>query len=111
MANDAYTQQALALDPRFRTRVRNALSKVAWVVLLESTGVANHTIRANYARLVLQNLDGIVAQIAPWLVGRTNVVAFATTWDPPSGAIVTAAGDADLESQLTTDWNYLAGVA
>jgi hypothetical protein len=110
MANDAYTQQALALDPRFKTRVKAAVSKVAWVVLDELTSVTNHTIRANYARFVLANLDGWVSSNTPWLVMRTNVFSFTTSYDFPGGGVVTASGDADLESQLTADWNKLAGL-
>lgn len=111
MANDSNTQQALALDPRFRIRVRAAIAKVAWQILEESAGTANHEIRANYARLVLANLDSIVNQIAPWLVMRGNLLAFTTSYDFAVGGVVTTSGDADIESQLATDWNHLAGVA
>jgi hypothetical protein len=111
MANDSYTQQALANDPRFRQRIASALAVVAWEVIGESTGTANHEQRKNYARVtVLPNLAGVAAQIAPWLVMRTNVLAFPTSYDFSLGSVVTASGDADLQSQLATDWDILAGV-
>lgn len=110
MANDSFTQQALAVDPRFRQRVKAALAKIAWQVLNEDSGTANHTARAAYARSVISNIDGAALQVAPWLVMRTNVFAFATSYDFQQGAVVTASGDADIESQLATDWDHLSGV-
>lgn len=110
MANSSYTQQALASDPRFLVRVKAALGTVAWQILGESTGTPNHTIRANYARNVLTNLDSVAGQIAGWLVERPNLNGFTTSYDFTIGAVVTASGDADIESQLNTDWNTLAGV-
>ena len=111
MANTARTQIALAQSPHFQSRVKAALAKVAWQVLNESAQTANHQIRANYARsVVLSSLDSTVNAIVGWLVERTNVLAFATSYDFEIGAVVTAAGDPDIESQLSTDWNVLAGV-
>ncbi len=49
-------------------------------------------------------------QLASSFVGRPNVFSFATTYDFHVGAVVTASGDPDIESQLHTDWNDLAGV-
>lgn len=110
MPNDAFTQQALAADQRFRLRVREALAKIAWQVLGEDPETANHAARAAYARSVISHLDAIAGQIAPWLVVRENVFNFTTSYDFSIGAVVTASGDADIESQLSTDWNHLAGL-
>ena len=110
MPNSSFTQQALANAPHFRQRVRAALATVAWQVLSEAGSTENHTIRPNYARLVLTNLDGVAGQIVGWLVQRTNVINFATSYDFTIGSVVTASGDPDIESQLATDWNVLAGV-
>lgn len=110
MANDSYTQQALASDPRFRQRVKAAGAKVSQQVLDEDSGIANHAERATYARQVIANIDGWAVQIAPWLVMRTSVFAFATSYDFAAAAVVSACGDADIEAQLVTDWNDLAGV-
>jgi hypothetical protein len=41
---------------------------------------------------------------------RTNLFNFTTSFDFQRGAVVTASGDADIESQLATDWDHLAGV-
>lgn len=112
MANDAYSQQALASDPRFRLRVKAALGKIAWQILTEDTGTANHNTRAGYARTVLSNLDGATSNLVGSLVMRTNVFNFATsvTLDRGQPVVETASGDPDIESQIATDWNLLAGV-
>jgi hypothetical protein len=110
MANDSFSQQALAKDSRFLLRLQSALGKVAWQVLSELTSVPNHAQRVVFARQILSNPAGFAQTFAPWFVMRTNVLAFATTYDFVSGAVLTAAGDADIESQLSTDWNVLSGV-
>lgn len=109
MPNSSYTQQALAADPNFQTRVRACLGTVAWQVLTEDPQPENHAVRAGYARSVLSNLHGAAIQVAGWLVQRPNLVAFNTSYDFVVGAVVTASGDADIESQLATDWDELAG--
>lgn len=109
MANSSYTQQALAANLNFQTRVRNALATVAWQVLNEDPATPNHQARESYARTVISNLPMSAASVSPWLVDRPNLIAFDTTFDFPSGDVVTASGDADIESQLASDWNVLAG--
>ncbi len=110
MANDAFTQQALAADHRFVTRVSNSYGKVAWEVLNEDPGVPNHAQRAQFAQRVTQNPFQMAQQLAPSFVNRPNVINFATSYDFIIGGTVTAASDADLESQLHSDWDDLAGV-
>lgn len=110
MANDAYTQQALAADPRFRQRVRAAIAKIAWQVLNEDSGTANHSTRAAYARQVIADVDGYANRVAPSLVMRTNLFSEDTSYDFQVGAVVTTATDAEIESQIATDWSALAGV-
>lgn len=110
MANTSFTQQALAADSNFRLRLKNALAKIAWQVLNEPTNTPKHAERSTFSRGVLGNLDGFAAQISSSIVIRTNLFAFATTLSETSGHIVTAAGDADIESQLATDWNDMAGI-
>jgi len=110
MANTSFTQQALAANASFQTRVRNALATVAWQVLNEDPATPNYQARVVYARAVIYNLQGTAIQIAPWLVDRPNLFQFETSFDFPSGDVVTASGDADIESQLASDWNVLAGV-
>jgi hypothetical protein len=111
MANDANTQQALAADPHFRARVGGALAKTAFVVIAQGRDNANEIKRYDYAtNVVLLNVGAVAAQIAPWLVERTNLFAFDTSYDFASLSVVTAAGDADIEAQLLADWDVLAGV-
>jgi hypothetical protein len=113
--NDSFTQQALAADPFFRQRVRSAMSTVAWQIINEADSVANHDARLNYARQVVRSLDSEVTVMLPNFVFRPNVINFETTheFDFPTqiGQVVTAAGDADLMSQIATDWDDLAAAA
>jgi hypothetical protein len=110
MPNNSLTQQELARSPHFHKRVGAALSTVAWQVLNEAEDVPGHTTRANYARAVLDFVSQKAQQIAPWLAERPNLIAFETSYDFSAAAVVTAAGDADIESQLMTDWDDMAGV-
>jgi hypothetical protein len=109
MPNDAYSQQALAADARFQKRLQNALMKVAWQVLEEDPSTLHHAERADYAHQVTQSLQ-TAQQIAPSFVTRPNVINFETSYSFPVGGTITAAGDPDIESQLMTDWNKMAGV-
>jgi hypothetical protein len=110
MPNDAYTQQRLANDLAFQGRVRSALAVVAFQVVEEDPATPNHDKRVAYARVTINNLTFTAQSIAPWIVERTNVMGADTTYDFPSGTVVSAATDAALESQLMTDWDFLAGV-
>lgn len=110
MANDAFSQQALAADKGFILRVQNALCAIAWQVLNESSATAGHAQRATYARQVLGSPATFAAQLAISLVTRPNVMNFATSYDFAQRAVVSASGDPDLLSQINTDWNGLAGV-
>jgi hypothetical protein len=108
--NDAFTQQALAADLRFQKRLQNALTKVAWQVLEEDPSTLHHTERATYAHEVNQNPLPTAQQLAPSFVNRPNVFQFETSYNFQIGGVVTASGDPDLESQLMTDWDKMAGV-
>jgi hypothetical protein len=108
--NDSFTQQALARDARFQLRLQNALSRVAWEVTDEDPATEFHIQRAQFARTVISAPIQMAAQIAPSFVTRPNVFQFDTTYNFTVGGVITAAGDPDLESQLHTDWNDLAGV-
>ena len=110
MPNDAYSQQSLAADPRFQKRLQNALTKVAWQVLEEDPSTLHHAERAAYAATVNTNTQQTASQLAPSFVNRPNVFQFETSYSFPAGGTVTASGDPDIESQLMTDWNKMAGV-
>jgi hypothetical protein len=110
MANSAYTQQALADSTGFRLRLQNALTKIAFQVLDEPPSTEFHSQRAAYAQRVINGPQQIAIQLAPSFVNRPNVFAFETTFDFAMREVVTASGDPDIESQVFTDWNKLAGV-
>ena len=113
--NDSFTQQALASDPHFRQRVRSALSTVAWQIVNEADNTVNHAARLSYAQQVNRTLDSETTTVLPNIVFRPNVNNFTTSYvfDFPLqiGQVVTAAGDADLMSQIATDWDDLAAAA
>lgn len=75
----ALQQQALANDPNFRARVKFNLENVIGQVLNESTGVAGHSTRANYARTIFASIDANVGLFAGWLVTRGNLLAANTS--------------------------------
>jgi len=110
MPNDAFTQQALASDQRFHQRLQNALARVAWEILEEDPATLHHAERAAYANRVNASPQQTAQQLAPSFVNRPNVFNFETSYSFEVGATVTAAGDPDIESQLMTDWDRLAGV-
>lgn len=105
-ANDSYSQQALAGDAQFATRVRAQLIAKAFAVLAEAPVVAA---RVAYARRILDNAGTETQRVLPILVLRTNVMAFQTSYDFQRGAVVTAAGDPDILAQLSADFSMLAG--
>lgn len=113
MANGAFVQQALANDPTFRQRLKASLSRIAWQVLTEGSGVTDHATRRAYAVSVLANPDGVVNTLVGSFVFRTNVDSTPTTlaFDGRGGTVVqSAVTDAAMDSQLATDWSSLAGV-
>jgi hypothetical protein len=119
MPNNAFTQQALAAEPRFQLRLQNALSKVAWEVMEEDPTTPFHEERVAYAQKVTSSSPSpmttsgpsmVAQQLAPSFVNRPNVFSFETSYDFIVGAVVTMSGDPDIESQLHSDWTKLAGV-
>lgn len=111
MANDSRTQFWLAQSEHFRSRLASSLVTVAWQVLGESPSVQGHAVRAAYARQVIDGPANYAARLAAEMSMRTNVFAAATSFDYSIGAHVTAATDAAMESQLSSDWNSLSGAA
>jgi hypothetical protein len=110
MANTAYTQQALADSTGFRLRLQNALTKVAFQVLDEPPSTAFYAQRNAYAQRVINGPQQVAIQLAPSFVNRPNIFQFETSFDFSMREVVTASGDPDIESQVFTDWNKLAGV-
>jgi hypothetical protein len=110
MANTAYTQQALADESSFRLRLQNALTKIAWEVLEEPLSTPHYAARNAYANRVINNPSQTAIGLSPSFVNRPNIFAFETSFDFSMRAVVTASGDADIESQVHTDWDKLSGV-
>jgi hypothetical protein len=115
MPNDSYTQSALADDQKFRSRVRAALSSVAWQVQAEAPATPNHANRDRYAQQVVRQLDTEVAVILPSFVMRPNVFNFTTSFNydfkTRIGFVESATGDPDIQSQLMSDWDRMAAAA
>lgn len=113
MANDNYTQQALANDPTFRQRLKASLTRIAWQILTEDPATPQHQARKVYAGQVIANPDAVTASLSGSFVFRTNVFSTATSlaFDGRGSTVVqSAVSDAAMDSQLATDWSALAGV-
>lgn len=110
MPNNSHTQQALAADSNFISRLRSNVSNVAWQVIGEAADVEFHDEREKFARTVIGQIDFYARQFAPWLVERPNLIQFETSYNFEAGAVVTAAGDPDIQSQLMSDWNEIGGI-
>jgi len=93
----------------FMERVQAMLARVASVVLEESGGTPYHQSRAFYAQRVINAPAQTATQAGPVVVMGVNIVA-ATTYDEATKTSVCTAADIDLESQITTLWNALAGI-
>ena len=110
MANSAATQQSLAEDMTFRRRVKDALNIVAWQVVEEDPATPEHAARASYARTMLANLDAQAAATSAWIINRANLMGANTTYNFDARATVTDATDAAIQSQISTDFNVMAGI-
>lgn len=110
MPNTAYTQQALAADGRFRLRIVAALLRKTADIFAEPTSTGNHAARIAFATAVIRDPAGKATLIAPYLVMRPNVYNFDTSpaFLDADLVAVNACGDADLESQILSDWDTLA---
>lgn len=105
-------QMALTRDTGpggFMERVQAMLAMVAGTVLSESGGEAYHSARASYAQRVVQSPQMAAQQAGPQVVMGVNIVA-ATTYDEETKTSVCTAADIDLQSQIVTLWNSLAGI-
>lgn len=93
----------------FMERVQAMLARVAGVVLSEPGGTAYHPYRAQYAQQVVRSPQQQATQAGPQVVMGVNIIA-ATTYDEATKTSTCTAADIDLESQITTLWNALAGI-
>ena len=93
----------------FMERVTAMLARVAGVVLIEAGTVPYHSYRAMYAQRVVSSPQQMATQAGPQVVMGVNIIA-ATTYDEETKVATCTAADIDLESQITTLWNALAGI-
>jgi hypothetical protein len=113
MAAETSTKQmALTRDigpAGFMERVTAMLSRVAAVVLAEPGTTPYHQHRAAYAQRVIMGPQLATTNAGAIVVMGVNVIA-ATIYDEPSKTSTCTIADIDLESQITTLWNALAGI-
>ncbi len=110
MPNTGIQQQRLAQAEHFRQRVKSALGSVAFQVIGAGQNTPADVQRYNFARTVMQSLDAYATSTVSWLVERPNLLAANTSYDYDIPSVVTDATDAAIESQLSSDWNTMAGV-
>jgi len=112
MAEVSVQQMALTRDVGpggFMERVTAMLSFVAGTILNEAGTTPYHSSRAAYAQRVVQMPQSASSQAGPQIVMGVNIVA-ATTYDEETKTSTCTAADIDLQSQIVTLWNSLAGI-
>jgi hypothetical protein len=105
-------QMALTRDlgpGSFMERLVAMLSFCCSTVLSEPGTTSYHPSRANYAQIVVRNPQQASQQAGPQVVMGVNVVA-ATTYDETTKTSTCTIADIDLQSQILTLWNSLAGI-
>jgi hypothetical protein len=105
-------QMALTRDAGpggFMERVTAMLAFSCSGVLSEPGTTPYHPSRAYYAQRVTQNPQQVATQAGPQVVMGVNVVA-TTTYDEATKTSVCTIADIDLQSQIETLWNALAGI-
>lgn len=109
MAMNTDQATALAADGQFRQRVATLALLEAGAILAENPATTNHSPRCTYAISLLSN-PGKAQGITDWICSRINLTSQNASYDFGKRAVVTDATDAQIRSQINTDWNVLAGV-
>lgn len=105
-------QMALTRDTGpggFMERVTAVLAYTANSVLSEAVGTPYHQGRALYAQKVLANPLQAAQAGGPLIVMGINISS-KTTYDEATKTSVCTATDLEVQSQIMTDWNGLAGL-
>ncbi len=89
-------QWNLATDDNFKRRVEIAMLGAAIAIQGESTGTANHTNRANYAKLVLNDPERYMPLFS------LAICAY-------DGALTSGSDDTAIQGDVSAVWNALAG--
>jgi hypothetical protein len=105
-------QMALTRDVApggFMERFQVLLARVATTVLGEQGSTPYHPGRAQYAQTVNRNPVQAATAGGPIIVMGINIIN-TTTYDEATLTATCTATDPELESQITTFWNALAGL-
>lgn len=105
-------QMALTRDTLpggFMERVTAMLAFVTSTILSEPGTTPYHQNRAQYAQKVVSNPQQAATLAGPQVVMGVNIVA-ATTYDEVTKTSICTAADIDLQSQIVSLWNALAGI-
>lgn len=109
MAEVSIQQMALTRNVEFMERVTAMLAFVTSSVLSEPYITPYHQQRAIYAQRVVQAPDSMAHQAGPQIVMGVNVIA-STIYDEVTKTSTCSIADIDLQSQIITLWNSLAGI-
>jgi hypothetical protein len=93
----------------FMERVTATLAFACSTILTEDGGTAYHQQRASYAQKVVQYPQQAATQAGPQVVMGVNVVN-ATIYEEATKTSTCTIADIDLQSQILTLWNSLAGI-
>jgi hypothetical protein len=105
-------QMALTRDTGpggFMERCTATMAYACNTILTEPANTDHHTGRASYAQRVTQNPQQAAYQAGPQIVMGVNVVN-ATVYDEETKTSTCTIADIDLQSQILTLWNSLAGL-
>jgi len=112
MADTTTAQMALTRDTGaggFMERITAILAYTADAVLREAASTPYHPGRALYAQRVMQNPPQAAQQGGPLIVMGINISS-KTTYDEATKTSVCTATDLEIQSQVMTDWDGLAGI-
>lgn len=110
--NTTSKQMALTRDigpGGFMERVQATLAFTATGILSEPAATPHREGRVAYAQRVIAN-PGASAQMGGPIISMGVNVVNTTTYDEPSKTSTCTIADIDLESQIRTLWNALAGL-
>jgi hypothetical protein len=93
----------------FMERVTAVLAATASTVLSEEGATPYHQGRALYAQRVVANPSQAAQQGGPQIVMGVNITS-TTTYDETTKTSVCTATDIQIQSQIMTFWNSLAGL-
>ena len=112
MADTSTQQMALTRDTGpggFMERVQAMLAFVTPTILNEPAATPHHQPRAYYAQRVVGSPRQAAELAGPQVVMGVNVVV-ATTYDEQTKTATCTIADIDLQSQIISLWNSLAGI-